>query len=131
MAIAEWRRAGASMRAAQLCHDNGLYADAISRAYYAVLHAARAALQFSDGLKTETHRATNNQFGQLIVLTQQVEPAWGNEIGALYDLRSDADYEVEEIFSEDDGRDACQRAAAFLERIMRLLATAIPTAELA
>ena len=41
---AEWRRGGLALRAAALLVAAGLYADAISRMYYAVLHATTAAL---------------------------------------------------------------------------------------
>ena len=41
---AEWRRGGLALRAAALLVEAGLYADATSRMYYAILHAATAAL---------------------------------------------------------------------------------------
>ena len=48
MVVAEWIRARESLRAAQTLTRNGLYADAISRAYYAILHAAKAGLHVHD-----------------------------------------------------------------------------------
>jgi uncharacterized protein (UPF0332 family) len=42
MVLAEWLRANASLQAAKNLTQDGLHADAISRAYYAVLHAAKA-----------------------------------------------------------------------------------------
>ena len=47
-AIAEWRRATESLGAARSCQRDGYYADSISRAYYAILHAAKAALHLHD-----------------------------------------------------------------------------------
>ncbi len=41
---AEWRRAQKALQAAALLQQNGLAEDAISRAYYAAMHAAKAAL---------------------------------------------------------------------------------------
>lgn len=40
-AAAEWRRALECLGAAEVCRDNGFYADAVSRAYYAIMHAAK------------------------------------------------------------------------------------------
>ena len=45
---AEWRRAQKALQAAELLQQNGLAEDAISRAYYAVMHAAKAALLVHD-----------------------------------------------------------------------------------
>lgn len=41
---ADWRRASKALLAAEMLLDNDLPEDAVSRAYYAVLHASRAAL---------------------------------------------------------------------------------------
>ena len=41
---AEWRRAQKALQAAELLQQHGLVEDAISRAYYAIMHAAKAAL---------------------------------------------------------------------------------------
>lgn len=59
-----------------------------------------------------------------------IEPKWGSEIGRLIDLRTSADYNVSANFSETRTRTVCQRAARFLERIMRLLTADIPFEEL-
>jgi uncharacterized protein len=40
----ELARADAALRAAQVLHAQGLFADAVSRAYYAAFHHARAVL---------------------------------------------------------------------------------------
>jgi uncharacterized protein (UPF0332 family) len=40
--LAEWHRARESLRAAETLTRDGLYADVISRAYYAILHSARS-----------------------------------------------------------------------------------------
>ncbi len=82
VARAEWRRANECLTAALLCLNNGLNADAISRAYYAVMHAAKAALEIRD-VSADSHQGVRNQFGLHIVRPGLVEPAWGSEIGNL------------------------------------------------
>ena len=124
-AAAEWRRAQDSLTAAALCQENGLYADAISSAYYAVMHAAKALLELHD-VTARTHASVKNLFGQHIVSAGLVEGGWGREIGQLSDLRRVADYNVEAVFTEPDGRSAYERAQAFLNRIRPILADAIP-----
>ncbi|MFQ5640100.1 MAG: HEPN domain-containing protein [bacterium] len=44
-----------SLKAAELCFENGLYDDAVSRAYYSVLHSA-VALLVKLGLTPTTRR---------------------------------------------------------------------------
>ena len=125
-AAAEWQRALESLLAARLCQIHGLYADAISSAYYAVMHAAKSALELRE-ITANTHKSVNTLFGQHIVLPGLVERMWGQEIGSLSGLRMDADYDVDITFNEPDGRSAYNRAEAFLNRIRPIVATAIPS----
>lgn len=125
-ALAEWKRARESLGAAGSCHRDGYYADAVSRAYYAVLHGAKAALEFADVPAPDTHDGVSNRFGLHISRPGLVERSWGREIGRLLSLRILADYEVNTQFSDADARMATDRAEAFLNRIRALLATSIP-----
>ena len=131
LVIAEWRRATAGLRAADSCLRRRCYADAIARAYYAVFHAARAALRRHSVAFGRRHGHTRLQFGEHLVNTGLVERYWGREIGSLYELRLKADYDITEQFSEAFARSVYQRAERFLERILRLLAPVITHAELA
>ena len=130
LAIAEWRRAQSSLRAASLCLGHRCYADAVSRAYYAVFHAAKAALIHRTGTALQTHGSVKQQFGLQLVRNGPVEGHWGREIGNLYDLRLGADYDPQQIYSAVYAREVYQRAARFLERILRYLSSGIPFAEL-
>ena len=48
LVLAEWRRAERALRAAQLLTAEDYPEDAASRAYYAILHAAKAVLFVHD-----------------------------------------------------------------------------------
>ena len=130
LAIAEWRRAELSQRAASVCLRHHCYADAVSRAYYAMFHAAKAALAFRDGTSPGSHGGVVQQFGFKLVRSGLLEGIWGSEIGQIYDLRVRADYNVVEAYSADYVRKVYQRAARFLERILRYLSSGISFAEL-
>lgn len=119
LAIAEWRRAKACLRAAASCFRRRCYADAISRAYYAVFHAARAALRRHSATFGQRHGHTRLQFGKHLVNTGLVERYYGREIGSLYELRLKADYDITEQFSEVFARSVRQRAERFLVRVLR------------
>ena len=128
-AIAEWRRATESMGAARSCQRDGYYADSVSRAYYAILHAAKAALHLH-GVTAESHSGVRGMFGLHLVKTGLIEPEWGAEIGRSEGKRNASDYDAETEFDETDAREACDRANAFLDRIRPLLTTSIPPADL-
>ena len=49
---AEWRRSTQSLQAADLLSREGYREDAVSRAFYAILHAAKAAL-LAHGLRRQ------------------------------------------------------------------------------
>ena len=70
------------MGAAYSCQRDG---------YYAILHAARAALQLH-GVTTESHTGVRSMFGLHIVKTGLVEPEWGAEIGRSEGRRIASDY---------------------------------------
>ena len=116
----EWRRAQECLAAARLCRDNGFYADALSRAYYAIMHAAKAALAAKD-IAPASHKAVQRLFGKELVMENQIEPSWADYIGQGFADRAAADYDVSATFTVDDAQDAVDRAAAFLNRIHTLL----------
>ena len=128
-ALAEWERAKAALGATDSCRRDGYYADAVSRAYYAVLHAARAVLQLH-GYPTRTHAATNRLFGLHIVRTGRVEPAFSRRIEPMLEERMAADYTVTRAFTVNDADAAYAQAEAFLDRIQTALAVVIPVEQL-
>lgn len=125
-AAAEWWRGRQCLAAAQLCQSNGLYADAISRAYYATMHAAKAVPELHD-IQVNSHEGVKNLFGYHVVMTGPIEGSWGREIDRLYRWRIRADYTATEVFTESDSRSACDRAEAFLARVYTLLPDSFPS----
>jgi uncharacterized protein (UPF0332 family) len=97
MVLAEWSRARQSLQAAETLTSDGLYADAISRAYYSILHAAKAALHVHD-IVAESHPAVRRMFGLHLVKTGEIEPEWSAYLTESLDDRLAADYDVETIF---------------------------------
>ena len=120
--------------AADLCLNNGFYADAISRAYYAVMHAAKAALAHiittdvdaAEDVLPETHDGVANRFGLRLVRPGYIELLWATFLGQLSQLRFSADYDVTISFTETDSQEAVAQAADFLNRIQSLLGDATP-----
>jgi hypothetical protein len=118
--LEEWRRAVESFGAAASCLRDGFYADSVSRSYYAMLHAAKAALQLQ-GIAAESHAAVRRLFGQHLVRTGLVEPEWAAFLRDSSDARLEAEYDVAARVSEAEARAKWERARAFLARIRELL----------
>lgn len=116
MVLAEWNRARESLRAAENLTRDGLYADAISRAYYAILHGAKAALHIHD-MAAESHAAVRRLFGLHLVKPGEIEPEWSAYLIESLDDRLAADYDVETSFSREEARSECQRSRDFLNRL--------------
>jgi uncharacterized protein (UPF0332 family) len=120
MVVAEWNRARESLRAAETLTRDALYADAISRAYYAILHAAKAALHVHD-VAAESHPAVRRMFGLHLVKSGDIEPKWSAYLVESLDDRLAADYDVETSFSREEARSECRRSREFLGRVKRYL----------
>lgn len=118
--LAEWRLARNALRAAQLLARHRIYPDAVSRAYYAVLHAAKAALQTKD-ISAESHAAVRRLFGMHFIKTGEFEREWSSPLAEGLDDRLAADYDSDREFTAREARDESRRAAAFLKRVRRYL----------
>lgn len=122
MVLAEWRRASEALRAAESLTRDSWYADAISRAYYAILHAAKAAL-FVHDVAAESHAAVRRLFGQHLIRAGEIESEWSAHLVESLDDRLAADYDAEASFSVKEARQECRRSREFLSRIRRYLVT--------
>ena len=130
LAIAEWRRARQALGAAEVLARDGYFADAVSRSYYAVLHAAKAALYVHD-VDAESHAAVRRLFGLHLVVTGEIEREWSANLSEGVDDSLAADYDVETSFSEQDARSEYRRSQEFLDRIRQyLLANSFSASEL-
>jgi uncharacterized protein (UPF0332 family) len=118
--LAEWRRARESLRAAELLTRENCYADAVSRTYYAVLHAAKAALQVHD-IAAESHAAVGRMFGLHLVRPGDIEREWAKHLGKGLDERLAADYDPQVSFSKEKARRECSQTRQFVRRIRRYL----------
>lgn len=115
--LAEFSRAQKSLQAAKLLQADGLFEDAVSRAYYAVMHAAKAALLIHDRL-AESHVAIRRYFGSVLVRAGRIEKEWAGILAREHDRRVAADYnanllmDAESSFLSCGGGDARQPAEA-------------------
>ncbi len=122
LVAAEWRRALSSLGASLALLNTGHYEDAVTRSYYSIFHAAKAALAVRE-IETTTHAGVRSMFGLHLVQTAEIEPSWARELSEGLDDRNRAEYNVFAHFSAEDARDEHVRATAFARRIRQYLLT--------
>jgi uncharacterized protein (UPF0332 family) len=120
-ADAELERATACLDEARTLQASGLPYGAVSRAYYAVFHAARALL-FSAGIEPRSHRALIALVGQHFVKPGRLSPGTGRLLSRMQRDREDADYVADTVFTDAEAVELTDSAAEFLDEVRRLLA---------
>ena len=120
--IAAWLRGNLSLRAAAVLIQARLYADAVSRAYYAILHVTEAALLTKGIIEIRSHQSGGDLLNRHLVYGGELEREMLNEYWTALNNRTVADYNVRRVFAASDGEAAYQRAEAFTSRIHQYLA---------
>ena len=114
--LAEFERGKKSLRSAQILQREGMAEDAVSRSYYAVMHAAKAALLAHDTI-AESHAAVRRLFGSVLVLPGRIEKKWASVLSREQDERIVADYESQVPWGEETASQLVEDAQAFVQRI--------------
>jgi uncharacterized protein (UPF0332 family) len=93
MILGQIAKAGEKLNAAQVLIKGGFLDDAISRAYYAIFHAASAVL-LSEGISVESHSALKDLFGLHFVKPGKIDRKYGRILSKLKDERETGDYDI-------------------------------------
>jgi len=118
----ELNRAKKALLAAKTLLEKQLYEDCVSRAYYAVLHAAKAALATKD-IEPVSHNAVKRMFGLHLIKTGEVEKDFARILTAEQEDREIGDYDIDIEIEEDRAHKRVTDAEKFLERIEKYLQT--------
>lgn len=113
-------RAERALSSAKLLLKHGELEDAVSRAYYAMFHAARAVL-FSKGVKAKTHRGTISLFGEHIVKKGVLDEEYADVLRKTFDLRQKSDYELYAELDEELVEETVKNAEKFVGKVKELL----------
>jgi uncharacterized protein (UPF0332 family) len=106
----ELARADQALQAGRALSDLGLYADSVSRVYYAAFHCLRALL-LSRGLEAKTHAGAIHLFNTEFVRTGLFASSHNRLLAGIQRSRELADYDAAVTFSKEDA-DVCVREAA-------------------
>ncbi len=115
-----------ALRAAEELLRCELWNDAVSRAYYAAFHFARAAL-LTLGVEPATHTGVSAMLGLHLVRAGLLPPAVGKDLARLEQFRTEADYNRFFVFTPESATEevqVAQRCCAVLAEFLDRSATA-------
>lgn len=108
------QKAEKKLKVAEKLFKSGDYEDAVSRAYYAVFHAAQALL-LTEGEKAESHKGVVTLFGLFFVKTGKFTRNTGKYLANLKDDRESGDYEVFSYIDRETAETAISEAQKFIK----------------
>jgi len=108
------QKANKKLEVAEKLLKSSDYDDSVSRAYYAVFHAAQALL-LTVGERAETHKGIVMLFGLLFVKTGKFSKNIGKYLANLKDDRESGDYEVFSYIDKETAETAISEAKQFLK----------------
>ncbi len=121
----EQERGWKSLNAARILLDEGFPEDAVSRAYAAAFHLARALLM-EEGIQAKSHSGVRSQLSLHFVVAGRLQPDTVGQLARLQGLRELSDDDSAAVFSPDMAREALQEAETFCQTIRQLLSEPPP-----
>ncbi|MBC7633980.1 MAG: HEPN domain-containing protein [Acetobacteraceae bacterium] len=113
-ALVSWSKANSHLTEAIAQDYDASPMAVIHSSYYAMFHAARAALFKTGGQAPKRHDVVIQQFGLLVRDFDDAIRLAGKAFNAVKDERTAADYDETVLPSPEDAREALQAAIAFL-----------------
>ena len=96
--------------------ENCRYTATVSRSYYAMFHAAQAAL-LSEEIEAYTHTGVNVQFQKIFIKNGKFPIVLGKTFSKILDQRLKSDYEIGFKASSSDAKHTFDEASAFVMSI--------------
>ena len=102
--------------AAETLVQAGLARVSLTRAYFAVFHAARARL-YAAGFEPRTHAGVHHLFNLHFVKSARFEPGTSRLMARLQKYREEADYSRAFVIDATGAREELEAARAFVEAV--------------
>jgi len=114
LALLYWVHTAKSLLEDRFCTD------AVSRAYYSMLHVARAILLTKE-IEPTSHEGLLTMFSLHFIKEGLIEDEFGKLLKRAKDEREEGDYEVTVSFSREEAEKRISEAESFADRIKRYL----------
>ena len=113
-------KAHSSLAAAKKLLEESLFAESISRSYYAMFYAAKALLLL-DGIDVSKHSAVTAAFGREYVKTGEIDPRYHRMLLDGFEWRQKSDYDVYWLATRGAAEKCHQDAEAFMAQVEKSL----------
>ena len=113
-------KAEESLKGAKVLFDSSLFDEAVSSAYYAMFHMAKA-LVLTAGEEPSTHHGLITIFGLKFVKPNIIEPIYNDILVDAKESREAGDYDAAKKFTKDEAEEKVVNAGKFKERIFNYL----------
>lgn len=113
-------RAHEDVTAARYLLEKSLFAHAVSDAYYAMFHAAKALL-VEQGTEVSSHRGVLSTIGHDFVRSGRLAPVFGEHLHIAFDQRQRADCKVTDHLDEVVARECLEWAEGFIAEAEQIL----------
>ncbi len=110
------QKAEEKLRAARVLFENGLYEDAVGRAYYCMYFATKA-IFLTRNIDAKTHKGLLVKFGLEFVNEGLIEEYYGKALRMAKEMREEADYGVMRNISKEEAESLISDSERFLEKI--------------
>jgi hypothetical protein len=104
---------------ARVLLENDRLAAAVARIYYAMFHAATAAL-LAKGIRRSSHHALLAAFGQSFIKTRELDERLYRDLRAAFERRQQADYEAIVEIDRQATAQLLEQAINFVDACRRL-----------
>lgn len=108
------------LSAAKSLYEIESFKSAANRSYYAVFHAMRAVLAL-DGIDMKHHSGIISEFRRLYIKTGVFDTELSIIISALFDIRTESDYDDFYVISKGEVKEQIENAEMFLTQIKKYL----------
>jgi len=113
-------KARSSLAAARKLLEEALFAESISRSYYAMFYAAKALL-LMDGIDVSKHSAVAAAFGREYVKTGKIDSRYHRMLLDGFEWRQKSDYDVYWLATREAAERCRQEAEAFVAQVEKSL----------
>lgn len=120
MARAHLEKAAERLRVAEKLFGDGDYEDAVSRAYYAMFHAAKAALS-TVNVFPKTHEGVVSGFGRMFVLNGIFRRELGKDLADAKAARETYEYSVTATVEKSEAEAILSNAQRFVGAVKKRL----------
>lgn len=104
---------------ARILLDNDRFAATVARAYYAMFHAATAALLVDD-IRRRSHHGLLSVFGEHLVKTGRIDRRFFEHLREAFERRQQTDYEPLVDVDRQAAQESLDRAVAFIDACTKL-----------